>query len=753
MKSFHVNTDKYFMNNFRFIHTNARRIALILLVCLFSFAGGQQSHVDTILTISEARIDANHDFIPDRIGQRITVGGRANVYSGSIHTDRLVVFLQDDESGIELYNTEFGAPIAEGDSVVATGYVEQFEGLTRLSQVTYHSIYVARPMPLPITLSIANMNSEKYEGMLINAFGGITRKWEDAYGSYLCVREHQSAKDSIVVFLFFRHQPGIDFKKFEVGDKVTVTGILAQFARGGALNTGYEIFPRYASDIELIGVTTRSYLIAIYIIVGVLAVVLLWVWLLRRQVALQTKELRDSENRFRITAEQSGQLVYAYDLDTGIITWAGAIQEVIGFTSDEFQTTTIIDWRKRIHPKDYDAVVAYLDEAEKTTSHYFVEYRYRRKNGEYIYVEDHGAYIKNESGKIYRVLGTIANINERKLAEESVQHERNLLRTVIDFLPDAVYTKDLNCRKTLTNRVDVYNMGQKSEADVLGKNDYELFPKELAEGFIADDRSVIQTGQPVINREEYVIDAKGQKHFLLTTKLPFRDEQNQIIGLIGIGRDITEHKLAEEALQHERNLLRTVIDNLPDMIFFKDVEGRYILDNLPHLRSLGMKHREDIIGKTSFDFNPPELAKHYMEDEMHVIQSKQEMIGKEELAFHRDSGEQRWHLTSRVPLLDSQGNVTGIVGIARDITEHKQAEVERERLIKELQKALADIKTLSGLVPICANCKKIRDDKGYWTQIEKYIQDRSEAHFSHGICPDCMKKLYPEYGAKGKSKE
>ena len=612
------------MNNFHFIHTNARRIALILLVCPFSFAGGQQSHVDTILTISEAHIDANHDFIPDRIGQRITVGGRANVYSGAIHTDRLVVFLQDDGSGIELYNTEFGAPIAEGDSVVATGYVEQFEGLTRLSQVTYHSIYVARPMPLPITLSIATMNSEKYEGMLINAFGVITRKWEDAYGSYLCVREHQSDKDSIVVFLFFRHQPGIDFKKFEVGDRVTVTGILAQFARGGALNTGYEIFPRYTSDIELIGVTTRSYLIAIYIIVGVLAVVLLWVWLLRRQVALQTKELRDSENRFRITAEQSGQLVYAYDLDTGIITWAGAIQEVIGFTPDEFQTT-IIDWRKRIHPKDYDAVVAYLDEAEKTTSHYFVEYRYRRKNGEYIYVEDHGAYIKNKSGKIYRVLGTIANINERRLAED--------------------------------------------------------------------------------------------------------------------------------ALQQERNLLRTVIDKLPDMIFFKDVEGRYILDNLPHLRSLGMKHREDIIGKTSFDFNPPELAKHYMEDEMHVIQSKQEMIGKEELAFHRDTGEQRWHLTSRVPLLDSQGNVTGIVGIARDITEHKQAEAERERLIKELQKALVDIKTLSGLVPICANCKKIRDDKGYWTQIEKYIQDRSEAHFSHGMCPDCMKKLYPDFVPKEKSKE
>jgi PAS domain S-box-containing protein len=197
--------------------------------------------------------------------------------------------------------------------------------------------------------------------------------------------------------------------------------------------------------------------------------------------------------------------------------------------------------------------------------------------------------------------------------------ERNLLRTLIDNIPDAIYTKDLSYRKTLTNRADAYNMGRKSEAEVLGKDDYELFPKEIAEGFIADDRSVIQTGKPVINREEYVIDKEGQKHFLLTTKLPFRDEQNQIIGLIGIGRDITERKIAEE---------------------------------------------------------------------------------------------------------------------------------ERERLIKDLQDAAADIKVLSGLVPICSNCKKIRDDKGYWTQLEGYIQERSQAKFSHGVCPDCMKKLYPEFVLK-----
>ncbi len=82
--------------------------------------------------------------------------------------------------------------------------------------------------------------------------------------------------------------------------------------------------------------------------------------------------------------------------------------------------------------------------------------------------------------------------------------------------------------------------------------------------------------------------------------------------------------------------------------------------------------------------------------------------------------------------------------LREEIEQRKQAEREREKLIAELQKALSRVKLLSGLVPICAHCKKIRDDSGYWHQLERYISDHSEAEFSHGICPDCMKKLYPD---------
>ncbi len=91
--------------------------------------------------------------------------------------------------------------------------------------------------------------------------------------------------------------------------------------------------------------------------------------------------------------------------------------------------------------------------------------------------------------------------------------------------------------------------------------------------------------------------------------------------------------------------------------------------------------------------------------------------------------------------------------LEKEINTRKQAQLEKEKLIKELRENLDKVKLLSGLLPICASCKKIRDDKGYWRQIELYIHDHSEANFSHGICPECAKKLYPEFAGTLKNKK
>jgi PAS domain S-box-containing protein len=115
-----------------------------------------------------------------------------------------------------------------------------------------------------------------------------------------------------------------------------------------------------------------------------------------------------------------------------------------------------------------------------------------------------------------------------------------------------------------------------------------------------------------------------------------------------------------------------------------------------------------------------------------------------ELRFVKENGDQFYTQLEGMAVEDKEGRSTFARLIISDITERKRIEEEKERLIIELQHALAQVKKLSGFIPICASCKKIRDDKGYWRQVEEYIRDHSEAEFSHGICPDCMRSLYPE---------
>jgi PAS domain S-box-containing protein len=115
---------------------------------------------------------------------------------------------------------------------------------------------------------------------------------------------------------------------------------------------------------------------------------------------------------------------------------------------------------------------------------------------------------------------------------------------------------------------------------------------------------------------------------------------------------------------------------------------------------------------------------------------------KREARYLRKSGEPLWGSLTVERIEDSTGQMLFVLGMLEDITERRLAFAERERMIDELKEALASVKTLRGLIPICASCKKIRDDKGYWSQVEVYVRDHSHAEFSHGICPECMKTLY-----------
>src|ERR1017187_8103819 len=137
----------------------------------------------------------------------------------------------------------------------------------------------------------------------------------------------------------------------------------------------------------------------------------------------------------------------------------------------------------------------------------------------------------------------------KRLARENAQlaRERNLLHTIIENLPDCIYAKDIAGRKILANPADLKSLRCKTEAEDIGKSDFDFYPEDIAAMYSADDKKVFQ-GEPIHNREEYFLEENGQKHWVLTNKLPLRDDAGKVVGLVGIGRNITEQRRAEEVL-------------------------------------------------------------------------------------------------------------------------------------------------------------------------------------------------------------
>lgn len=260
---------------------------------------------------------------------------------------------------------------------------------------------------------------------------------------------------------------------------------------------------------------------------------------------------------------------------------------------------------------------------------------------------------------------------QKEIAALAAEH--SLLRTLMDNLPDSIYAKDTEARKVLANSTNLKRMGCKTEAEALGKTDFDFFPKEIADAFFADDQSILKDGKSIINRKEKIVLPNGETCWTLTTKVPWRDTSGKIIGLVGIGRDITDQVKADIKVKKERNLLRTLIDNLPDCIYAKDAEARKIMANPADLKNLGCKTEAEAIGKTDFDLFPKEIATAFFADDQSVLKDGKPVINREEKAVLQ-GGETRWLLTSKIPWRDASGKIVGLVGIGRDITDRKNLE-------------------------------------------------------------------------------
>jgi PAS domain S-box-containing protein len=279
------------------------------------------------------------------------------------------------------------------------------------------------------------------------------------------------------------------------------------------------------------------------------------------------------------------------------------------------------------------------------------------------------------------------SVGEARKNEQAWKLSEERFRIFMETSPAIVIMKDAESRYVYCNPKAEVLLG-KPASEIVGKTEFDLFPREQAEQFTAADQLVLKTGQSQI-REYTDRMPNGELRHWWAFKFPlYSSLGQQYVGLQIL--DVTERKQAEAALMQERDLLHVLMANVPDTVYFKDTNSRFTRVNDRQARMLGVKSPQDAIGKTDHEFMPDDLARSVSEEEQQLFQDGQSILDRVEYIPLPD-GTPRWMSASKAPLHDKDGNIIGLVGISRDITERKLAEMEREKLIQDLEVRNAEL--------------------------------------------------------------
>ncbi len=245
--------------------------------------------------------------------------------------------------------------------------------------------------------------------------------------------------------------------------------------------------------------------------------------------------------------------------------------------------------------------------------------------------------------------------------------EHNLLRTVIDIIPDHVFVRDRASRHLINNQTQLDQLRAATLEGTIGKTDFDFYPSELALKFHAANEEVMSTGRTLANIEEMVPGPDGKERWISTTKVPMRNRDGTVIGLVGIGRDVTEHRKVVQKVTEQAAML----DQAHDVILLISLEGRVVYMNGAAEHTLGWKAKE-AIGKLSIDLHP-------VEDQAQLLQASKETIEKGmwhgEFRVHNRNGREIFLDTRRSLIRDQNGVPKAQLSISADITEKKRAEV------------------------------------------------------------------------------
>lgn len=446
-------------------------------------------------------------------------------------------------------------------------------------------------------------------------------------------------------------------------------------------------------------------------------------------------KLKASEGNYADLYDNAPDMYVSVDVETAkIVKCNQTIAKALGYTKEEILDRVILDLyapeslqyaREHVLPK-------FL----KTGSVKNEELQLQTKEGQRIDVSLNASAYRDESGKIRRSRSVWRDITEQKQAQKDLEKSEKRYHTLVDAMNEGLIELDRNWCLTYANKRFAEMLGY-SQEQLLNRQVQDFISEEYKD--FADELLKRRCNRKSLNRETTgayeleFIRSDGDTIYAFCSPTAFFDSKGNYIGGVGVVADITERKQAEEILREKEY----IIASASSAIATADLDEKMSYVNPTFLELWGYEDAQEVLGKAITEF-------WMVTDKYDEIMKALKTDGKysSEMQAKRKDGTLFDVQASAAIVYNESRQPVGLMSSSIDITERKKVEREKQNVIEELQNAIAEIKTLRGILPICSSCKKIRDDKGYWNQIESYIHDHSDARFSHSICPECTKKLY-----------
>ena len=441
--------------------------------------------------------------------------------------------------------------------------------------------------------------------------------------------------------------------------------------------------------------------------------------------------LKESEDKFRTLTDSTPVAVFLYQNDRWIFVNRAA-QEMTGYSEGELIAKQF--WEV-VHP---DFVELVRDRGEKRqrgdTDIGRYEIKIIRKDGSEKWVNVTGA--STTIGKKIAGVVSLIDIDYYKHAEAALKASEDKFRSLFDNAVEGVFQTTLKGRLLEANKAWARMFRYPSVEDAL-KEITDITHQLYVDPADRTKALYLLKKKGYINNYECRMYRKDKTIFWAIVNARMAALPDGAPCIQGFIANINKRKLAEEVLRESEERFRLLVENAPDGIFVQ-TNGQFAYVNNAAVRMFGTQTSAAMIGQPVLDRMHPDYLD-IVRERIRCLNVDRKAVPVVEQKYLTLDGTPFDVEVSAVPILydDEQGALV----FFRDISDRKRAEEERERLLAELKEALAKVKVLSGFLPICAWCKKIRDDRGYWNQIETYIKEHSEAEFSHSICPECMEKL------------